>query len=202
MRYTKTSLGSNYASKQQIDTNLDDIKTAIDDTLSRKGDSPNAMEADLDMNSNDILNAGQVNTQTLNVNGANVTVTELTGVTLQKEEQTATAGQTVITLVGITYTPTANNMSLYINGVKQAASAYTETSTTVITLSEGMEVGDIIEVHVNQLLATVSGSLVMTDGITAPAAVVGQAILYVDSADGDLKVKFGDGTVKTIATDS
>lgn len=55
-RYTKTSLGSNYASKQQIDSNLDDIKTAIDDTLSRKGDSPNSMEADLDMNSNRVLN--------------------------------------------------------------------------------------------------------------------------------------------------
>jgi hypothetical protein len=42
----------------------------------------------------------------------------------------------------------------------------------------------------------------LNDGITAPATIVGQASIYVDSADGDLKVKFGDGTVKTIATDT
>ena len=40
------------------------------------------------------------------------------------------------------------------------------------------------------------------DGISAPATEAGFARLYVDSADGDLKVKFGDGTVKTLATDT
>jgi len=42
----------------------------------------------------------------------------------------------------------------------------------------------------------------LTDGITAPGVVVGLAQIYVDTADGDLKVIFGDGTVKTIVTDS
>lgn len=42
----------------------------------------------------------------------------------------------------------------------------------------------------------------ITDGISAPGAAVGFARLYVDSGDGDLKVVFGDGTVKTIATDT
>lgn len=42
----------------------------------------------------------------------------------------------------------------------------------------------------------------LVDGVTAPATESGYARIYVDSADGDLKVKFGDGTVKTIATDS
>jgi hypothetical protein len=42
----------------------------------------------------------------------------------------------------------------------------------------------------------------LVDGITAPSTAGGYARIYVDSADGDLKVKFGDGTVKTIATDS
>ncbi len=39
------------------------------------------------------------------------------------------------------------------------------------------------------------------DGITAPDTVAGRAIIYVDSADGNLKIKFGDGTVARIATD-
>lgn len=44
--------------------------------------------------------------------------------------------------------------------------------------------------------------LSLTDGITAPAAVAGRARIYVDTADGDLKVIFGDGTVKTIVVDT
>jgi hypothetical protein len=46
------------------------------------------------------------------------------------------------------------------------------------------------------------GSLALIDGITAPTTVTGHAVIYVDTADGDLKVKFGDGTVKTIVTDT
>ena len=42
----------------------------------------------------------------------------------------------------------------------------------------------------------------LDDGITAPDTRVGFGQLYIDSADGDLKIKFGDGTVKTIVTDS
>ncbi|MFN2228264.1 MAG: hypothetical protein ACK2VA_00710, partial [Anaerolineae bacterium] len=45
-----------------------------------------------------------------------------------------------------------------------------------------------------------AGVIAMTDGVTAPSTISGAAQLYVDTADGDLKVKFGDGTVKTIAT--
>lgn len=42
----------------------------------------------------------------------------------------------------------------------------------------------------------------LKDGIAEPNAVSGYAILFVDSADGDLKVKFSDGVVKTIVTDT
>jgi len=46
------------------------------------------------------------------------------------------------------------------------------------------------------------GTFWIKDGITAPSTVSTWAGIYVDSADGDLKVKFGDGTVKTLATDT
>lgn len=42
----------------------------------------------------------------------------------------------------------------------------------------------------------------LKDGVTAPSTVSGFAQIYVDTADGDLKVKFGDGTVKTIVVDT
>jgi hypothetical protein len=46
------------------------------------------------------------------------------------------------------------------------------------------------------------GALGLKDGITAPAAVSGLAQIYIDTADGDLKVKFADGVTKTLATDT
>jgi hypothetical protein len=50
--------------------------------------------------------------------------------------------------------------------------------------------------------AFANGALGIRDGITAPAAVTDMALLYVDTADGDLKVRFSDGTIKTIVTDT
>lgn len=48
----------------------------------------------------------------------------------------------------------------------------------------------------------VAGSLAIMDSVTAPTTASGWAFIYVDSADGDLKVKFGDGTVKVLAADT
>jgi hypothetical protein len=48
----------------------------------------------------------------------------------------------------------------------------------------------------------VDGALEIKDGMTAPSATTGIAKIYVDTADGDLKVIFADGTVKTIVTDT
>ena len=42
----------------------------------------------------------------------------------------------------------------------------------------------------------------ITDGVTAPGAATGRARIYVDTADGDLKIIFADGTIKTIVVDT
>lgn len=44
--------------------------------------------------------------------------------------------------------------------------------------------------------------MTLVDGVTPPDTRPGFAQIYVDIADGDLKVKFGDGTVKTIVVDT
>jgi hypothetical protein len=46
------------------------------------------------------------------------------------------------------------------------------------------------------------GVVATKDGITAPTTATGFALIYVDTSDGDLKVKFGDGTTKVIAADT
>ncbi len=60
---------------------------------------------------------------------------------------------------------------------------------------------EFFEVYANNWTEGVS-ILGLEDGITAPTAIVGQAQMFVDSADGDLKITFGDGTTKTIVTDT
>jgi very-short-patch-repair endonuclease len=60
------------------------------------------------------------------------------------------------------------------------------------------------DIHATRFLmgGFAQSSFYIKDGITAPSASSGYAYIYVDSADGDLKVKFGDDTVKTLATDT
>ena len=48
----------------------------------------------------------------------------------------------------------------------------------------------------------VDGRISITDGVGEPSTHAGKATIYVDTADGDFKIKFGDGTVKTISTDT
>lgn len=50
--------------------------------------------------------------------------------------------------------------------------------------------------------AYANGAIGIADGITAPGTVAGMAQIYVDTADGDLKIKFGDGVTKTIVLDT
>jgi hypothetical protein len=48
-----------------------------------------------------------------------------------------------------------------------------------------------------------SSRMQLLDGVTAPSSTPsGFATIYIDGADGDLKIRFSDGTVKTIVTDT
>ena len=49
---------------------------------------------------------------------------------------------------------------------------------------------------------TLTQRLSLIDRIPAPAAIPGHAQLFVDAADGDLKILFPDGTIKRLVTDT
>jgi hypothetical protein len=54
------------------------------------------------------------------------------------------------------------------------------------------------KVQLDALLASAS----ITDGITEPTAVPGQAIIYVNAIGGDLECMFGDGFKATVSIDT
>jgi hypothetical protein len=70
--FTPQDISSGFNTTNSLNTNFDNIETALDRTLSRYADTPNAMESDLDMNNNDLINAGLVSCDTLEVGGAEI----------------------------------------------------------------------------------------------------------------------------------
>lgn len=61
-------------SAEAINADLNELADAFDNTLSLDGSTPNAMQADFDLNSNDVLNGGDIYTSRLFINGVQATV--------------------------------------------------------------------------------------------------------------------------------
>lgn len=175
------TIGSRYGSIDALNDNFDAIEAAIENTLSLDGTSPNEMEADLDLNGHDLLNVGEVNTASLRLNGVAVSPSTITYNGVVKETQVATSGQTVFNLSTISYSPLTNNMSVYVDGVYQNPSRYTETSSTRVTFSEGLHVGAVVDFHVlslNELGGTTdSANVTHTQAIAGAVATTVKAKL-------------------------
>lgn len=78
----------------QLNQNFTNVQTQFDNTLSLDGSTPNAMNADIDLNGNDLLNAGSVNTATLRIGGVQVspnTAVAVDAVETKKEFTTVAA---------------------------------------------------------------------------------------------------------------
>ena len=77
-----------------------------------------------------------------NLLGINANFTNFTG---QQETQTATQGQTVFSLTTLTYQTATNNLLVFVNGSKQILGTnFVETSSTVVTFIDGLNVGDVV----------------------------------------------------------
>ncbi len=112
-RPTLTDLTSltNSSAINALSQNWDAIEEAFDNTLSLDGSTPNAMEADLDLNGNALLNVGTIDVTNLTLDGQTVTdlasVPEwrgawLTTTTYAKNDLVKTAGNVYICLVAHT----------------------------------------------------------------------------------------------------
>jgi len=157
-----TTIASGYYSRQALNTNFENLQTGFDNTLSLDGSTPNAMGADLDMNSNDILNASEIDASSLRLNGVLVSPS---AVSIQSSVAASNVftGDGSTTVYSLTYEPfIKDNTQVYIDGVYQNKVGY-NTSGTTLTFTEAPPLNSQIEV----MIATT-----LTDVGTAAAAAV------------------------------
>ena len=93
-----STITSGYGTVDALNANFDAIEAAFDNTLSRDGDTPNQMQANLDMNGNLILNQGNP----ITVEGFNWEGQWLTATTYQVGDVIQQAGSAYICVVAHT----------------------------------------------------------------------------------------------------
>ena len=64
---TINTISSGYASQSQLNENFTNLKNGFNNTLSLDGSAPNAMQGDLDLNDNDLLNVRAIYVDGVNV---------------------------------------------------------------------------------------------------------------------------------------
>lgn len=180
----------------QIQAEFEKIQTAINDTLSRKGDTPNGMEADFDINNNRILNhpapvnpTDLVRAQDLDgllPEGGNLLIVSNT------ENVVLTEAQTVVVFSDVTTTQTA----YYVSGVNvdqgrlSPTVDYNVTNSTTITLTSTFPTGTIITAVQNEGAEEVQSDIQVFDNVAvmkaAPLNTGDTALCLRYYAGGDL----------------
>lgn len=112
-----------------------------------------------------------------------------------------TAGGTRRLAVGTASTESFNKI-VAPDGSQVAPSIVFNGETTRGFYNTGNENGVAYSHDGTSIVALSATGISLKDGVTAPATVAGFAQIYVDAADGDLKIKFGDGFVRVLGADS
>jgi len=166
-RPTLSDITTGHGTTTKLNANFDAIEQAFDNTLSRDGSSPNAMEADLDMNSNQILNLPDATTSSEPITlrqyqaGATATVNGF-----RKETQIATAGQTVFTASTVQWVPGVDNLVVFLDGVMQGSGNYSINSSTQITFSAGVPLNTRVDFLVMNIASIASAESISAGLVT------------------------------------
>ena len=149
-----TTIASGYYSRQALNTNFTNLQNGFDNTLSLDGSTPNAMGADLDMNSNDILNASEIDTSSLRINGVLVSPSAAS-IQSSVAASNVFVGDGSTTAYTLSYEPfIKDNTQVYIDGVYQNKVTY-NTSGTTLTFTEAPPLNSQIEVMISTTLTDV-----------------------------------------------
>jgi hypothetical protein len=199
---TISTISSGYASNTQLNNNFSALRTGFDNTLSLDGSTPNAMNADFDMNSNDILNANEINTSSLRLNGVLVSAAGEVDVTSSIMYSDVFTGNGSTTVYTLSFAPfIKDNTQIYIDGVYQNKVTYS-TSGNTLTFTEAPPLNSAIEVMTARILTDVgtadAGAVTYTQGASGSVQTTVQAKLQESVSVKDFGA-VGDGVTDDTA---
>lgn len=201
--FNPTNIASGFRDTDRWDTILSDIRTELGNMLNRTGLAPNAMEADLDMGTNTLLNVdtGINGSDGVNLNQVTNVATSVAntivnsaiagigtpasgttydpitvnyGLAVGSEGAATRTEFDANTLFGIT---SFNGLTVICNGVIQHPNTYTVTDDTLVTFSESLNTDtDILFIFGDLSPTPVFSNASATLNETAATATAGQTV--------------------------
>lgn len=158
-------------------------------TLSHEGANPYELDAQFNANENKITELPQATeasdavplAQVLAIVGA-----ASSGIIASvRQKWTATEGQTTFVLTLFTYVPTANNLAVYVNGLRQdVGTSYTETSSTTFTFTSGLTAGDVVQAFSNESVNANAVMLLRADLASTASGKGSEMVAFKQSGTG------------------
>lgn len=150
-KVTLNNISSGYASTSALNDNFALIETAFDNTLSLDGSTPNSMGADLDMNSNSILNLPYPASSTepvrlLDIQGLSVSPLPAQSVATNNnvlKSDGSGANWELQDAADVTFTPTGNIAASTVSGAiieldtEKATPAYVDSTSIAFAIALG-----------------------------------------------------------------
>lgn len=159
---TLTTVASGYQSTTMLNANLNAINNALDNTLSLDGSTPNNMTADIDLNSNDLLNVSTTHTTNLYLDGSRVVPEGTLNTVSNMNVDEFTGDGSTVAYVLSSNPLTLDVVIVNVDGVAQLTTSYT-LSVATITFSTAPPLNSAIQIRYFtgiQLGSTTSSDLV------------------------------------------